>query len=205
MAKANDQTSEDKPRTSVERGRTSRAKLLTAAAELIPEVGWNAVTTRSLAARAGVRPGLVHYHFDSLAALLRTAATEVFSEALGTPLEAMVATEEPTEGVLAALRNMDGHNGENPASVLLAEAYLAALRDPSLHETVSRLLERTRASISDWLERLGTPQPEAVAEVLCAFFDGLVLHRALVPVPSPEFYLEPLRRLTSGAVPEGKP
>src|SRR5699024_11752175 len=82
------------------------------------------------------------------------------------------------------------------------EAYLAAIRDPVLHETVSQLLARTRTSITDWLERLGTPQPEAVAEILCAFFDGSVLHRALMPVPEPESYLEPLRRLTSDSSPK---
>lgn len=203
MTKAIDQNDEGEPRTSAERGRASRAKLLTAATELIPEVGWNAVTTRSVAARAGVRPGLVHYHFASLADLLRTAATEVFAEALGGPLQAMVATEEPTEGLMAALRTMDGYHGDDPVSLLLVEAYLAAIRDPALHETVARLLERTRTAIADWLERLGTPQPEAVAELLCAFFDGLVLHRALAPVPTSDAYLEPLRRLTSGAVPKG--
>lgn len=188
----------------MERGRISRAKLLTAATELIPRVGWNAVTTRSLAAHAGVRPGLVHYHFDSSADLLRTAATEVFTEALEVPLEEMISTEDPTEGALAALRIMNGHGDKGPASVLLAEACLAAIRDPVLHETVSQLLERTRTSIADWLARLGTPQPEAVAEILCAFFDGPVLHRALMPVPGPESCLEPLHRLTSDSFPEGK-
>src|SRR5699024_260355 len=114
MTKAIDQAGGGKSRTSVERGRISRAKLLNAATELIPRVGWNAVTTRSLAAHAGVRPGLVHYHFDSLADLLRTAATEVFTEALEVPLEAMIATEDPTEGALAALRIMNGHGGKAP-------------------------------------------------------------------------------------------
>ena len=205
MTKAIDQAGGERSRTSVERGRVSRAKLLAAATELIPRVGWNAVTTRSLAAHAGVRPGLVHYHFDSSADLLRTAATEVFTEALEVPLEAMIATEDPTEGALAALHIMNGHGGKGrPASVLLAEACLAAIRDPVLHETVSQLLERTRTSIADWLARLGTPQPEAVAEILCAFFDGPVLHRALMPVPGPESCLEPLHRLTSDSFPEGK-
>jgi len=41
-----------------------------AAAELIAERGWGAVTTRMVAERAGLRPGLVHYHFDSVTDLL---------------------------------------------------------------------------------------------------------------------------------------
>lgn len=52
--------------TAADRGREVRRKLLTAAVELIPERGWNAVSTRLLAERAGVAAGLVHYHFPSL-------------------------------------------------------------------------------------------------------------------------------------------
>ncbi len=60
-------------RTAVDRGRDVRLQLLSTAAELIGELGWNAVSTRILAERAGVTPGLVHYHFPSLQALLRDA------------------------------------------------------------------------------------------------------------------------------------
>lgn len=47
------------------RGREVPQRLLAAAAELIPERGWTAVSTRVLAERAGVTPSVVHYHFSS--------------------------------------------------------------------------------------------------------------------------------------------
>ncbi|MEV2276986.1 TetR/AcrR family transcriptional regulator [Nocardiopsis sp. NPDC049922] len=199
MTKANDQTSGAPPVTSAERGRTSRAKLLAAAVELIPEVGWNAVTTRLVAARAEVRPGLVHYHFDSLEALLRAAVDSALTGVLDGPLSAMTATADPVEGLTAALRAMDAYSGDDPASVLFAEAYLAATRDPELRTTMSRILLDVRSAITAWLTGHGTPQPEAVAELLCAFLDGIVLHRALIPVPAPEAYAEPLRRLLAAS------
>ena len=46
--------------TNIERGRDVRAHLLAAARELIGEVGWTGVSTRVVAERAGVRPGMVH-------------------------------------------------------------------------------------------------------------------------------------------------
>jgi len=52
--------------TSAERGQAVRRRLLDAAAELIPELGWSGVSTRVLAERAAVTPGMVHYHFASL-------------------------------------------------------------------------------------------------------------------------------------------
>ncbi|WP_116246889.1 TetR/AcrR family transcriptional regulator [Nocardiopsis sp. FIRDI 009] len=195
MTKANDQPAEPPSVTSAERGRSSRAKLLAAAVELIPEVGWNAVTTRLVAARAQVRPGLVHYHFDSLEALLRAAVESTLTEVLDGPLDAMKAAEDPVEGVMATLRSVNAYSGDDPASILFAEAYLAATRDPELHATMSRVLLDVRSAITAWLTGHGTPHAEAVAELLCAFFDGVVLHRALIPVPDPESYTEPLRRL----------
>jgi len=46
--------------------RSSRDKLLTAARELMCESGYAAVTSRRVAARAGLKPQLVHYYFDTM-------------------------------------------------------------------------------------------------------------------------------------------
>ncbi|RKS08977.1 TetR family transcriptional regulator [Nocardiopsis sp. Huas11] len=201
MTKATDQT----PVTSVERGRSSRARLLAAAVELIPEVGWNAVTTRLVATRAGVRSGLVHYHFDSLPALLRSAAATVLEELLGGPLATMTSAPDPAEGVVGALRALDEFQGDDPASVLVTEAYLAATRDPELHAVMARIVTGTRDAVTAWLREHGTPDPEAASELVCAFLDGVVLHRALGPVPPADAYLEPLRRMLAAPAPEGDP
>jgi AcrR family transcriptional regulator len=48
----------------------TRAALIGAASQLILEQGYEAVTARSVAARAGVHSGLVHYYFHSMDSLL---------------------------------------------------------------------------------------------------------------------------------------
>ena len=44
---------------------TTSEKLLDAALDVILEKGWAQASTRAVADRAGVRPGVVHYHFAS--------------------------------------------------------------------------------------------------------------------------------------------
>jgi AcrR family transcriptional regulator len=60
--------------TAAEQGRGTRARLMDAALESIADHGWGAVTTRMVADRAGLRPGLVHYHFTSVNDLLIDAS-----------------------------------------------------------------------------------------------------------------------------------
>jgi AcrR family transcriptional regulator len=49
---------------------TSRTKLLKAAEELMRESGYAAVTSRRVAAKAGLKPQLVHYYFETMDDLL---------------------------------------------------------------------------------------------------------------------------------------
>jgi len=92
------------PRTAAERGREVRQRLLRVAVELIPELGWSAVSTRILAQRAGLAPGLVHYHFQSLQALLRDASLASMREAL----QAIVMIFEQADTLDAGLERLIG-------------------------------------------------------------------------------------------------
>lgn len=61
-------------------GRSTRDRIVAATASLIAEVGWGAVTSRTVAARAGVKPGLIHYYFGSMDDLRRvTVAGRIFT------------------------------------------------------------------------------------------------------------------------------
>jgi AcrR family transcriptional regulator len=61
-------------------GSATRALILTAADKLIRDEGYASVSTRRVAARAGLKPSLVHYYFpttdDLLLAMLRRGADE---------------------------------------------------------------------------------------------------------------------------------
>ncbi|MEU2914351.1 TetR/AcrR family transcriptional regulator [Streptomyces massasporeus] len=183
--------------TNAERGRNVRARLLAAAKELIGEVGWNAVSTRVLAERAGVRSGLVHYHFESLQALLRQAALDEMSHMLDATASLLVGAASAAEGVEAVLYELDRYNGTDPASLLFTEAYLAATRDALLHERMSGLMTGFRTSLAAALARSGHRAPEDAASVIMAVFDGFVLHKGLDPELSAARVAPLLRRLTS--------
>lgn len=167
--------------TSADRGADVRRRLLAAAAQLIPEVGWHAVSTRGVAQRAGVAPGLVHYHFESLQSLLRQAVIGAMREVLSA-LPPVLPADEPPETTLAGiLSSLDDYSGTDPASLLFVEAYLAATRDTELRTDLSGLLDEFRGLLASWLADQRTPEPTDTAAVLAAAVDGVMLHRALHP------------------------
>jgi len=172
-----------------------RQRLLAAAAELIPERGWTAVSTRVLAERAGVTPSVVHYHFPSLPALLREAATGAMRQVLAGAVPALEAAETPDELVDGLFGAVAAYDGADPLSLLFVETYLAATRDPELRAQIAALLAEFRARLGDWLVVRGVPEPAATAEVLAATVDGLLLHRGLASNADPAAVVAVVRRL----------
>lgn len=167
--------------TNAERGRDVRERLLAAARELIGELGWNAVSTRTLAERAGVRPGLVHYHFDSLRALLRQAALGEIRRILDDSSALFADPATAAEGVETTLTLLDSFTGTDPTSLLVSECYLAGTRDPELRAQLGALVDDYRATLAAAFARSGHPAPEAAANVVMAVLDGFVLHKGLNP------------------------
>src|SRR5690625_5219926 len=157
-----------------------RHDLLDAARALIAERGWTAVSTRTLAHRAGLGPGLVHYHFPSLRALLNEAALTGMAQAIDQPLAHLPRTA-PRQGPDQLLVKLDAHPPNAPATVLFTEAYLAATRDTDLRKGITELLQRLRTHLTTWLDDGGIAAPETTAHLLAATADGLMLHRSLDP------------------------
>lgn len=181
--------------TSAERGAEVRRRLLVAAAQLIPEVGWHAVSTRAVAERAGVGAGLVHYHFDSVQSLLRQAVVAVMGEVLSVFPPVLSETSSADAALMDMLAALDGYDGTDTTSLLFVEAYLASARDEQLRMELSRLLEGLRGDLTSWLAAQGTPAPADTAAVLAAAVDGVMLHRALNPKMTSSIVAPVLRRL----------
>lgn len=167
--------------TSSERGQEVRRRLLDAAATLIPERGWAAVSTRAVADRAGLAAGLVHYHFTSVQALLSQAAIAAMRRAATEAGPLLAEARDPAELADALVGWLDSYTGTDPVSVLFVETYLAAIRDPQLRAGVAEVITRFRADLSARLTGFGVADPEGTAAVLGAAVDGLVLQRALDP------------------------
>ncbi|MDN3239676.1 TetR/AcrR family transcriptional regulator [Glycomyces tritici] len=182
--------------TNAERGRDVRARLLAAAQELIAELGWNGVSTRVLAERAGVHSGLVHYHFASLQALLRQAAVEAMRPLVDGTAALLAQSPSPADAVESLLAEIDRYTGTDPASLVFIEAYLAATRDPDLRDQMSGLVTGLRATLAEALTRAGHQAPEAAAITVMAVVDGFLLHKGLDPQLSAMRLAPMLRRLT---------
>ncbi|MEE1930193.1 TetR family transcriptional regulator [Streptomyces sp. TRM 70351] len=172
-----------------------RRKMLDAAVELIAERGWSAVSTRSLAERAGVGAGLVHYHFASLDALLTEAALDRMRgllDGLAALLDDAGSLDAGLERLLASL---DGHSAQDTASLLFSEAYLRAARDAALRDGIADVLTDARDRIARWLTEHGAETPGPTAAVLTAAVDGVMLHRPLNPALTPAAVGPVLRRM----------
>jgi AcrR family transcriptional regulator len=168
--------------SATDRGRATRERLETAAVELIAEVGWGNVSTRTVAERAGVPAGAVHYHYASLDELLRTAVAAPL-RALAGELTAVLATAgDAPAGVRALLGAVTQQPAGSPTAVLLGEVFVQSSRDEALRAQVAELLDGLRGELTAWLRLHGCGENSAaVATVLTAALDAFGLHRAIDP------------------------
>jgi len=177
------------------RGAATRAALLASACELIPEVGWGSVTTRGVAERAGVRPGLVHYHFDSVEALLVAASTRAADGLVDDVRDALRHAPDIATGIdtLAAAVTAVA---DDPALLVLTEASLASTRIPALRRTFASMLTDLRTLVATWLRDRGhRGDAAATAAVITAALDGWALHRAADPALDDAPFRDGLRTL----------
>jgi TetR/AcrR family transcriptional regulator, regulator of biofilm formation and stress response len=210
--------------TSAERGHETRQRLLDAAAEAIVEDGWGAVTTRRVADRAGLRPGLVHYHFSSVTDLLIESALSAARREMARATEAMSQADSPSGGMSEVLGMVAGYTAADPTTVLFSEMLLASTRLERLRVRLAEMLGEWRAGVAEWLRAANAPEgagssaapgaqeapgareergareeagddAEATALLLGAAIDGLVLHRLIDPSVARISVAGPLSRL----------
>ncbi len=116
---------------------------MTAAAELIAELGWGRVTTRAVAERAGLPHGAVSYHFRGKQELLTEAAMFTFARAIPADEFAALAGVEDFIGLISA--EVADRDAIDPVlSRLMFEAMREAERDTVLRERMSALLTQYR-------------------------------------------------------------
>ncbi|MER7236158.1 helix-turn-helix domain-containing protein [Streptomyces olivaceus] len=174
---------------------TGRARLRAAALELFAERGFEATSTRAVAAAAGVSPALVTRHFGSKDGL-RAEVDRYVLERIGGEL----AGVDPADGLLESLGSVSARLfGADPVlrgylrQVLLEDSEASA-------ELFGRLLSGARAE----LERLsavhgtsgggGADDAWAPFQLLCLILGPLLLERVMQPnLDDPMFAPDVLR------------
>ncbi|MGB4136375.1 MAG: TetR family transcriptional regulator [Microbacterium sp.] len=160
-----------------------RLAIVSAAAELIVEVGVDAITHRMVASRAAVPLGATTQYFDTLddlrAAALRLLAAHIDEQMVATA--AAIESGGATPATLAALIHsslVDAKSAETDRAVVTA-----AVRDPQLRE----LARNWSAQLVALLERRYDAESALAASV---FIDGILWHSQIHDVPLPRRTIE---------------
>ncbi len=173
---------------------STRSRLLDATLGVLVSHGTARATSREIAAAAGVNLQAITYHFGSKDALVAQALVHAVRSWVAPARTALAGlSEDPVGRLLAAVltlrTGLDEARQSFPAYV---EALAAASRDPAVRAEIVDLLRELRDAlaaairelrdsglVADWVD------PEAMAGLVVAAGDGVVLHAMLDPDGQP--------------------
>jgi AcrR family transcriptional regulator len=156
-------------------------RLLAAGRELYPETGAAGLSVRKLAGRAGVNPGMFHYHFGSKDAFVRALLQSLYEAMFADLRIAVAAPAAPAEALKVAVRVVAGFMNANRRLLrrVLADAADGEIAAQSfLRENFPRHLGVVIGLI-EAAQRAGVLKPVPVAQAM-AFIAGAVAAPALI-------------------------
>ena len=180
---------------------STRDRIIDATASLIPELGWGGVTSRRVADRAGVKPGVLHYHVASMDELLRLAAVRRIRSFFKDRVDGLLLLEDPGDAIEELFHGLASIDSQNPDFRLLAESLVAANRDQELRVELVDSLAELRRTLIDWFRARRVASPGPLAVTVVAAIDGFLLQRMLDPDLDPAPLVEALRALASHVSP----
>lgn len=168
--------------------------MVSAAADLLSEGGFEAVRHRAVARRAGLPLASTTYYFSSLDDLI-AAAVEFIGMREAAQLRARVAGlskrrrgAETTADVLVEL--LVDHEGVDTVAyeqlISRYERYIACARQPALRDIQRRMLQQRTEAVGEAVERSGrSARPELISALVCAV-DGAVVSALIDDSSSPQ-------------------
>ncbi|MET0883998.1 MAG: helix-turn-helix domain-containing protein [Acidimicrobiales bacterium] len=153
----------------------TRAQLLDAAELLMAEEGYAAVTSRRLAARAGLKPQLVHYYFRTM--------DDLFLEAFRRRAEENIARFERAIAEDGSLANLWRLNADPRGAAFSIEFVALANHRKAIRAEIARYAERFRAAqveaVRVALTDAGVDEKQMPAEVALLLMTGVTQVMAL--------------------------
>jgi AcrR family transcriptional regulator len=138
----------------------TRRALVDAAIESLRFDGFAGASARAIAARAGVNPGLVFYHFGSVSDLLLAGLAEVSDRRLARYSAAVAGATTPAEWVAVATEIFREDLDEGYVTVL-AQMIAGAATSPGLGERVAELIAPWRTFAQRAIEAIVADSPLA--------------------------------------------
>ena len=157
----------------------AEAALLDAAERLLVQSGHAGITTRRLAAEAGVNHGLVHYYFGSLENLL-LRVLERFTDAMIARQRELYAADVPfLDKWRTAMRYLEA---DRDYQKIWWELQALAWNRPEVREPVARVNEAWRSVLTEAFaephRRYGIEMPlDALVSLVITFNEGVILER----------------------------
>ncbi len=153
----------------------TRAQLLDAAERLLLEEGYAAVTSRRVAAAAGLKPQLVHYYFRTM--------DDLYLEVFRRRAEENLAHFDRAIAEDGSLRNLWRLNADMRGATFMSEFVALGNHRKSIRAEVARYAERFRAAqveaFSAALAEAGVSPEELPPEVALLVMTGLTQVLAL--------------------------
>jgi DNA-binding transcriptional regulator YbjK len=164
------------------KGERRRYALVSAAAELLCEGGFDAVRHRAVARRAGLPLASTTYYFSSLDDLVERAVEYVGireAETLDTRVAALPRRKrgaESTADVLVDFLVGDGPDTRVSEQLISRyERYIACARQPGLRDVQRRIMKQRTEAVVEVVERSGrSVRAELMTALVCAV-DGAVV------------------------------
>jgi DNA-binding transcriptional regulator YbjK len=163
------------------KGERRRGALVSAAAELLSEGGFEAVRHRAVARRAGLPLASTTYYFSSLDELI-AAAVEYIGMAEAAQMRSRVSAlsrrrrgAESTADVLVDLLLDDPGRADTEQLISRYERYITCARQPALRDIQRRVLRQRTDAVGEAVERSGRcVRTDLLSALVCAV-DGAVV------------------------------
>lgn len=162
----------------IEKGRRSVDEILDAATALLAEDGYAALSTRRVAARAGMRPGNLQYYFPAKRDMLRALLERYLERSLERLADRMQRGEPTPETRLRqAIEGVFAVQESAPDCALFREIWALASHDADVAEAMTDFYRQYRAHVAEALRsvnpRLGKAAAKRLATAIVAMLEGL--------------------------------
>lgn len=176
----------DTPRRQRRRPEVSRALILQAAQDIVAEKGYSGASARIVAARSGISPGTLTYHFPSFDSLLEAALREASIDYTRSAIESARSLPGAGDRLMSLIGAALPSNPQSQRNWRLWIEYWArASHDLELAELHSERYVEWRSSFAAIIEEgVGTGEfraldPDSAALSLVALLDGLGLQAVI--------------------------
>ena len=175
------------PKISPELRSQRRRRLMAAAQRRIAAHGYRDTTVDDVCAEAGVSKGAFYGYFETKHDLLLALLEEETVALLDVICELAGAEPATPEGIRRFTHAML-RVGDDPSRVQLrADLWAAMASDPVVRDAFAATVDRRRARLRSWIAggiaggqiRVPDEKANALASILLALADGLMLHRGL--------------------------